>query len=603
VTQEYHKAAAEFRDNPGQLKVYNATGNCVVLAGPGSGKTKTLTVKMARILAEDVRPPRGVACITYSVECAAELQRRLDQLGVQEGARVFIGTVHSFCLTQILLPFGELAGIPVSGIKVVGEAAQAGSFASAVAEVFGPDYRPESLITRFNKYRRTFLEKSSAAFLQTDSEMASLVLGYEDLLREQRVIDFDGIVLTGLELVEHHTWIKAALRARFPILVVDEYQDLGLPLHRIVLSLCFDAGIRLLAVGDPDQSIYGFTGAKPELLVELSRMETVEKVVLRFNYRCGSTIVVLAETALGAVRNYQSKADDPGSIDFYECQEGLTQQADLICEAIIPGALERNPGLTLGKIAVLYLDRNDGEIIAQRATNTGLKFLRADRGAPYRRTPLVRWLEDCAKWSLLGWMTEPPLSALLRRWIWYHRSISSPKELLQKRAELVRFLFSRFAPTMPLGDWLMALEISTSFQSALEQEASFADELETLSQLKDATSSGGKLSKMTILEFSGHVRSDDHLNLLTLHSAKGLEFEVVIMIGIDQGRIPSYSATTDVAKKESRRLFYVALTRAKREIHLTYSGWYQNAYGRRFSYGPSEFLLELQRKYTDVHLP
>lgn len=95
----YLRAAESLRRNPGQWAAYNSTGHCVVLAGPGSGKMKTLTVKMARILAEDIQEPRGVACITYNNECARELSVRLDALGVQRRNRVFIGTLHSFALT------------------------------------------------------------------------------------------------------------------------------------------------------------------------------------------------------------------------------------------------------------------------------------------------------------------------------------------------------------------------------------------------------------------------------------------------------------------------------------------------------------------------
>ena len=94
----YLKACEEFQNNPGQLQAYDSKGNCVLLAGPGSGKTKTLTIKLARMLSEDVHPPRGVACITYNLECAAELRRRLDGLGVQENEYTYIGTIHSFCL-------------------------------------------------------------------------------------------------------------------------------------------------------------------------------------------------------------------------------------------------------------------------------------------------------------------------------------------------------------------------------------------------------------------------------------------------------------------------------------------------------------------------
>ena len=90
--------------------------------------------------------------------------------------------------------------------------------------------------------------------------------GTEGLLRGEGMIDFEDMVLIGLRLIESHRWVRRALRAKFPVLVVDEYQDLGVPLHRIVQSLCFRAGVRLFAVGDPDQSIYGFTGARPDLL-------------------------------------------------------------------------------------------------------------------------------------------------------------------------------------------------------------------------------------------------------------------------------------------------------------------------------------------------
>jgi DNA helicase-2/ATP-dependent DNA helicase PcrA len=100
----YLRAAEQLKGNEGQWAAYESKRHCVVLAGPGSGKTKTLAAKVARMLAEDVHEPRGLACITYNNECARELEDRLSALGVEPGGRVFIGTVHSFSLTQIILP-------------------------------------------------------------------------------------------------------------------------------------------------------------------------------------------------------------------------------------------------------------------------------------------------------------------------------------------------------------------------------------------------------------------------------------------------------------------------------------------------------------------
>src|SRR5438093_6197277 len=95
--RRYLVAAEDLRGNPGQWQAYESQGHCVILAGPGSGKTKTLTVKMARMLQEDVQFPRGIACITYNSECVRELKCRLDALGVEESSAVFIGTMHAFC--------------------------------------------------------------------------------------------------------------------------------------------------------------------------------------------------------------------------------------------------------------------------------------------------------------------------------------------------------------------------------------------------------------------------------------------------------------------------------------------------------------------------
>jgi len=116
------------------------------------------------------------------------------------------------------------------------------------------------------------------------------------------------MVLLGLRLIEENEWIRRTLRARFPIIVIDEYQDLGLPLHRIVLNLLRE-GVRILAVGDPDQSIYGFTGAKPELLTELSEMEGIESVRLPFNYRSGEKIVSASQIVLGEKRGYKANTE------------------------------------------------------------------------------------------------------------------------------------------------------------------------------------------------------------------------------------------------------------------------------------------------------
>jgi DNA helicase-2/ATP-dependent DNA helicase PcrA len=595
VRPAYLNAAEDLRVNPGQWQAYESRGNCVILAGPGSGKTKTLTTKIARMLAEDVRPPRGIACLTYNTECVRELRRRFDDLGVHEAHNIFIGTVHGFCLKHILLPYGRLAAVDLPyPLTVASPKEQARLFEIALGKVISANEPPSRWTTEFDRYRRTYLDRNSDEWWSEDGQLAELVETYERLLRERNLVDFDDMVLYGMRIVEGKPWVREALRARFPILTVDEYQDLGVSLHRIVVILCRVGGVRLLAVGDPDQSIYGFVGAQPELLQKLCDSDGIEVVRLRFNYRCGATIVTASETILQEKRGYEAKGGYSGTIDLHECIQGLDEQAERICSMIIPEAVKRRPGRSLGDIAVLYLDRNDGDVIAEHADRGGIKFIRIDRGAPYSKTPLTRWLEDCALWCSGGWkLGKPRFSMLARMWIGFNGSIQTEREAWTLRSLFVRFLFSCRAADLTLRDWLIDFN-EACLRQTLAREPTLRDEVEAFDTLLKACGKGGKLEHFTIANFGKQGGAPDHLNLITLHSAKGREFDVVVMMGIDQGKIPSWSASSARAKQEARRLFYVGLTRAKHEIHMTFSGWRTAPYGRIYDDGPSEFLIEIQ---------
>jgi len=596
----YLLAAKELRPNPEQWQAYESKGHCVVLAGPGSGKTKTLTIKMARMLAEDVQPPRGIACITFNSECAGELRRRLERLGVRERRNVFIGTIHSFCLRHVVLPYARLAGLEFADqIAVALPSEQERVFEKAFPDVYGGSAPPAGWRTSFDKYRRTHLDRESPAWRGHDGDMAALIENYEHKLRQGSLIDFDDMMLLGLRLIEANSWIRHCLRARFPILVVDEYQDLGLPLHRIVLALCFTSGVRLFAVGDPDQSIYGFTGANPELLKQLSEMPRVEKVQLRFNYRSGQKLIDASEIALGEVRGYKASEDRAGTINFYKYPEGLRQQAERICTKIIPASLARREGRRIGDIAVLYPDRYDGDVIEEAVQAAGIKFIRVDGGAPYAKTPLTRWLEDCAAWCAGGWRTgSPRLSSLIRTWEGFNQTIRTESHLYSLKLSLVRFLFTHRTPSVLAGAWLEEAH-DLLLEATLKRESTLRDETVAIANLMRVCRKDGKLKELTVAALGGQAGSPEHLNLITLHSAKGLEFDVVVMMGMEQGKLPSWAAKTPESKREPRRLFYVGLTRSRHEVHITCSGFTVNRRGQRFDNGPSEFVIEVARRLKE----
>jgi len=589
-------AAETLRTNKGQWKAYESKGNCVILAGPGSGKTKTLTIKIARMLVEEVRPPRGIACITYNNQCARELKRRLARLGVEDGRRAAIGTLHSFCLQHIVLPYARIAGIPIPDpLNVATTEERDKCWARAVEEVVGVHENPRDWMFRCDIYRRTHLDRDKPEWRGDYEEAAKVIEKYEGRLLRDGLVDFDAMVLLGLQLVEQHEWVRKALRARFPVLVVDEYQDLGHALHRIVLCLCFTAGMRLVAVGDPDQSIYGFTGAEPAFLQELAKRDGIEPVHLQLNYRCGPTIIRASEIALGKERGFTSGVEEVGTLDIHHRPQGVDDQAEFICDKIIPGALKRREGRQMGDIAILYRSQYDGNTIAKAVESRGWDFIRIDQGNPYPRSPIVFWLEDCALWCGGGWESgEPSLSDLVRSWRNFNETITADAGKRNLQRDLVKFLLSHRMSDQPLRDWLSDFR-ATCLDSCLTREPRLRDDNAAVTKLAEVCALDARLAGFTVSAFGGQRGAGTHLNLMTLHSAKGMEFDVVVVMVLEEGKLPDYRSKTDAKLREDRRLFYVGLTRARHEVHLAYSGWYTTPYGRRVRNGPSRFVSEVQR--------
>ena len=415
-------------------------------------------------------------------------------------------------------------------------------------------------------------------------------------IRSDGFIDFDDMVLLGLRMIESQPWVRKALIARFPVLIVDEYQDLGLTLHRLVMSLCFGQTkkARLIAVGDPDQSIYSFTGAKPELLTTLAEDKRVEVVHLKLNYRSKASIVSASEVALGEKRGYVAASGDGGIVDFHQCHDGFQHQAQVVCSELIPTALKTGTARCKGEIAVLYRSKDHGDIVAGCATNAGHDFIRSDGNAPYRCTPFTTWLEECAAWCVGGWRKgEPRLSDILSRWRSFNGSVTSDNQSRAIERKLVRFLFSHRDTTEGLETWLLAFN-AACLREAFDREPLLGEDAIRVMSIINLCGVGKKLSGWSVVQFSGQGGSPDHLNLMTLHSAKGLEFDVVYILGLEQGQIPFYSENTTALKREPRRLFYVGLSRARYEVHLLYSGWYEFR-GRKYRNGPSEFVLEVQK--------
>ncbi|MHB1226977.1 MAG: ATP-dependent helicase [Desulfurivibrionaceae bacterium] len=567
----YIEAAEELRGNEGQWQAYESERNCAILAGPGSGKTKTITIKIARILEEEIRRPQRLACITYSNECVRELRGRLNALGADDRTRILVSTIHSFALTEIVMPYAIMAGIAVPNPIVVAEPSESEKlFKQAYQTIKGAPpgkwYRMS-----LDRLRRMVPDKTSDEWRTSNTQQTAIIEEYERLLLDEGLIDFDGLVLAGLQAIENFEWVRKCLRSKFPVIVIDEYQDLGLPLHRMVCTLMREAGVRIIAVGDPDQSIYGFTGAKPSLLRDLYSMPEVEGVHLKLNYRCATQIIDASKALLDNPPESESHDGRQGVITIHEVGANVDGQARYALKELVPKMLADHPDWQLGDIAFLYRTFREGSSIAKIADEYSIRYFRLDNGVLIKRTRLIEFLTDAAVWCSGGWRSGSiTLGQILKSWRLLRPGLKNEANALKARVPLICCLFENRDGSMPLKKWIDVL-YNSALKEAFAAEPGLTDEHETLKNLYALTKEGKPLYQLTVEIFANQGRSKDQVNLITLHSSKGLEFQGVVMVGLELGDFPSQYATNDEELEEAARLFYVGVTRAKNEVHLLYA--------------------------------
>lgn len=567
----YIEAALDLQSNEGQRQAYESGANCAILAGPGGGKTKTITIKIARLLEEEVKRPQRLACITYSNECVRELRGRLNSLCVDDRSRILVSTIHSFALTEIVMPYAAMAGIAVPDPIVVAAPSKSEElFKEAYRTVNGASpgkwYR-----SSLDRLRRIIPDKTSDEWGAANTQQTSIIEEYERLLLDKGLIDFDGLVLAGLQAIKNFAWVRKCLRSKFPVVVIDEYQDLGLPLHRMVCTLMTKADVRIIAVGDPNQSIYGFTGAKPSLLRDLYGMPDVEGIQLKLNYRCATQIIDASKALLDDPPDSESHDGRQGLITIHKVGSNVDGQARYALEELVPKMLKDNPEWQPGDIAFLYRTFREGTAIAKIADELEMRYFRLDNGVLIKHTRLIEFLTDAAIWCSGGWKTgSVTLAQILKSWRLLRPGLKNEASALKARVPLISSLFENRDGTTPLKKWIGKL-YTAALKEAFETEPGLVDELETLKNLYALTKEGKPLEHFTVEIFANQGRSKDQINLITLHSSKGLEFQGVVMVGLEMGVFPSQYAKDDDDIAEAARLFYVGVTRAKSEVHLLYA--------------------------------
>lgn len=585
VNAYFEKKLQEISEDDMQFAAYKAVNNTVVIAGPGSGKTTVLTLKVMQLLAEVIYPPRGLACLTYSTEAVREFKSRLVKLGLEKRKNVFLGTVHSFCLSEIITPFAALYPqykIPLP-IRIISEAEKNRLFDSQNYEGF-----PK--LIDVDKERTRNIKGISRVAIESYDIALKAAISFEELLIQNGYLDFISMVKKSVELIKNEPYVRKALEAKYPWIIVDEYQDLGKPLHELILTLLNLTRIKVFAVGDADQSIYDFQGAAPDYLVELSQRQDVSCIHLKNNYRSSQTIVDASEYVLKSSRGYIASGklrDYHAKLEFIECPKGMDEQYERIIEQISRFHTE---GIPYHEIAVLVGNNKQVAELAQECSRQNIPAYIARQS--FRLTDLIIWIQNCAKWvSDKCSVSFDEICSTWKSFISQKRIISEDDYFLLKRTIFQTLTASKVC-TDNLSEWLCYLDKEVGIVSAFTASERYPDEIDNFNKLLETARSHD--TQLTIKFLTRLGIPENQVVLTTRHSSKGLEFDVVILPGMEKDSFPSYYDNTPRKLAEARRLCFVSVSRARKACILIRSKNLQNKYGRWFSKEPSPFWVALQ---------
>jgi DNA helicase-2/ATP-dependent DNA helicase PcrA len=550
-------ALAELNDRQREASVYD--GDVVVLAGPGSGKTRVLTVRAAYLLATAVPRRSALAAITFTNAAADEMRERLGQLGLPRSRRIAVSTAHAFCLNEVLLTHRDL--LPTSlpdTVKILSERASS-KLSEAVLGAHGLETGFDAKLALTRTRRAIAMGVSGDGINETLRAAAD---AYAQLLITDGALDFEEVVIRALEALRDPT-ILSLMVNRFTHLLVDEYQDLGEVLHAIVITM-LEGGTQISAVGDPNQSILGFTGASPTFLLELCDRQDFETVQLEVNYRSAASLVSAAARFIDAKAPTQRHVRDTEGVIHHLPVEGDQSAHANAAVSVVEEQLAS--GASPGEIALLYPRKGPFlTALLHELDSRGIEYFH-DRAEAIPKGPVARWISRCALRALSPDtpgallpidLTIPALSYELGR-LTQKSSREFRRDCGRKLAERLQLPHD---PGQPANEFTTTLTETLGIRELIAAASDEADQEDF-----------ARLLGLTDVPVSGLASSisPTSLTVTTYQSAKGREFDVVVMPGLVEGSVPLWPPTgppdwvrnppDEESLREERRAFYVALT-------------------------------------------
>ncbi|MEK7737502.1 MAG: UvrD-helicase domain-containing protein, partial [Pseudomonadota bacterium] len=610
--------------NPEQLSAVTLPSqHALILAGAGSGKTRVLTTRIAWLISTNQAGPHSILAVTFTNKAAKEMLTRLSAMLPINTRGMWIGTFHGLCNRLLRAHYRE-AGLPQL-FQILDQADQLSAIKRLLKSLNVDDEKfPPRELQHFINAQKEQGHRASAveAWDGFSRQRVELYDAYERQCQREGVVDFAELLLRSHELLERHEILRRHYQERFRHILVDEFQDTNKLQYRW-LKLLAGGGASMFAVGDDDQSIYGFRGAEVGNMRDLEREFQVAKVIrLEQNYRSHGNILdaanaIIKHNATRLGKNLWTEAGSGEPIRVFESLSDL-DEARWIVEEI--KALARD-GHARAEVALLYRSNAQSRVLEHALFNAGLPYrvygglrfferqeikhalaylrliANPDDDTAFARVVnfptrgignrTLEQLADAAKAQ--GGSLHAAIAQLNGK---AHTSLSAFAQLIVRMRE-----GSAGLPLPEVVDHVLELsgllehyrnekegqDRLANLDELINAAASFVAEEGSREPLEVGAEEQGELASFlahAALEAGEHQAgdSDDAVQLMTVHSAKGLEFNVVFVSGLEEGLFPHENAVLEVPSgaqekglEEERRLMYVAVTRARQRLYLSFA--------------------------------
>lgn len=623
--------------------VMNTEGPCLVIAGAGSGKTKVLTYKIAYLIKEKNIKPWNILAITFTNKAANEMKQRAEALIGDNVRDMWIGTFHSICV-RMLRRYINTIGYD-SSFVIFDTTDQRSLIKECLKELNIDDklFTDRAVLAEISNAKNEMLEPDTYKLRANGDyrkEKISVIYEmYQKKLKSNNALDFDDIINLSIKVLTETPEALEYYSEKFKYVLVDEYQDTNKAQFMLVSILASRNG-NITVVGDNDQSIYSFRGADITNILNFEKdFPGAQIIKLEQNYRCTGNIL---NTANEVIRNNVAKykktlwtKNDKGEIPkFYQARDEYDEATYIVNEI---NHLKREEYYKYSDFAVLYRMNTQSRAIEDilRRENIpykivgGLKFyerkeikdaicylrlihnpsdnlsLKRIINEPKRgigKTSLdnVEQIAEQNQISMYEVIKKAEQFGLNRVFINSREFINTMEELMQEKESL------------SISELIKEMLNKTGYTKALEQENTIEAEnrIENLEELLTvAIEFEEQYAENTLAEFLENItlssdvdnmeETDDSVTLMTLHSAKGLEFEVVFLVGMEEGIFPSYRSIGEEKElEEERRLCYVGITRAKRYLNITCAKQ-RTMFGSTSYNAISRFVKEIPKELLD----